>query len=669
MFLSFARNPKAGEVIFVIDALDEFGDHGLKLLIDSLTTLLLEPNSVCNFKFLATSRPYDDIRCNFRKLEDNFPEIRLSGESEAEVAKISQEINLVVKHIIENIVRDKGLLDDEHAFVTEQLDTRKDPERTYLWVTLTLEFIKETKSFTKGEVRKALGTDIPQKKAIRLLQIILAAKRPLSLEELSVAMAVKRADQTSDEVFEYMEPVERFKTTIRGLCGLLLWFSDDKVYLLYQTVRDFLVLKESPQDKPPSLTSNGTLKWQGLFSTHELNSVLGKNILHWYIHLRASPSSDNKEEEKILDMAVQVCTAGSREYARWSPFYNSQIFGPGTPEHATSLITASWLGILGVVKKILQDGSVNIESTDSRRRRTSLSWAAKHGHSDVVELLLEAGAEIDARAHHQRTPLLLAAKKGHSDVVKVLLEAGAEVDARDHYQGTPLSYSAGQGYSDMVKLLLETGAEVDVRDKNQETPLSYAARHGYFDVMKLLLEAGAEVDVRDENQETPLSHAARRGRSDVVKLLLEAGAEVDSRDIDQRTPLQYADQDSEDYSNTAKLLLEAGADVYLSSMSQRIPLSCAASQGYSDVVKFLLEAGAEGDSRDSDERTPLSLAAGRGRSNVVELLLEAGAEVDSRDIDQRTPLSCTAQDSEGHSNAAKLLLEAGAVPAIGDDDP
>ncbi|KAJ5627149.1 hypothetical protein N7528_004576 [Penicillium herquei] len=625
MLISFASRPEAGEVIFVIDALDECCDNELNLLIKSLTTLYLKPKHGCTFKFLATSRPYEDIRCGFRELEENFPKIRLSGESDAEVKQISQEINLVVEHMIKGIARDKGLDDDDLQFLSEQLKTtqnQKIQERTYLWVTLTLGFIKKTKGFTRGKVRRVLGTNIPQtvyqayekilgrisdhERARRLLHIILAAERPLSLEELSVAEAVKRADQTRDEIIEDTEPVERFKTTVRDLCGLLLCISDNKVYLLHQTLKTFLVPKEASQDEPP--ISNGTPTWEKSFPRQKSNSVLGEICiwlihsdlsepplesflvyasLHWYIHLRASHSSDDKEADRILFMAVRLCTAGSREYERWTTFCNLEANTINAPEHATSLMIASWLGILGVVEKILRDGSVNIESTDSRRMKTALSFAAQEGHSDVVKLLLENGATIDSKDAFQQTPLSFAAEEDHLDVVKLLLEKGADRDSRDIDQRTPLLIAARRGYSDLVDLFLGVKAEVEAKDKYQQTPLSVAAWKGHSDVVKLLVGVKVDLESKDNSQRTALSHAARHGCFDVVKLLLEAGAEVDSRDKNQQTPL-----------------------------------SRAARLAQSDVVDLLLQSGATVDSRDGYS---VLRAAERGQARVRKLLLEAGS--------------------------------------------
>jgi serine/threonine protein kinase len=125
----------------------------------------------------------------------------------------------------------------------------------------------------------------------------------------------------------------------------------------------------------------------------------------------------------------------------------------------------------------------------------SLYSVAEKGDVEAVKILLAFGADVNVKDQNNgRTPMSYAAGNGHSDVVKLLLQAGAEVDLPDEDGRTPMSYAAKNGHSHLVTSLLQTGAKVDAKDLRQRTPISHAAWNGHSDVVKLLLQAGAEVN-------------------------------------------------------------------------------------------------------------------------------------------------------------------------------
>ena len=122
------------------------------------------------------------------------------------------------------------------------------------------------------------------------------------------------------------------------------------------------------------------------------------------------------------------------------------------------------------------------------RGATALYEAAENGHSEVVRLLLEAGAKIEpsplGRLFMQRTALHVAAAKGHFDVVRLLLEEGAEKDAGDsEWRRTALHVAAQNGHSNVVKLLLMAGVDKDVANEYAYTALHLAAREGHSEVV------------------------------------------------------------------------------------------------------------------------------------------------------------------------------------------
>ncbi len=292
---SVAADQSAGEIVCILDALDECQDNDRLQLIHAVRHLYVADSSKFSLKFLLTSRPYDHIRREFRELESRLPTIHLSGEGEVEIEKISREIDLVIQNRVESIGKKRFLEPDECTFLQEQFTLV--PNRTYLWVSLTLDVIENISGFTKGNVRRAIR-QIPQtvndaynrildrssdtEKARRLLHIIIAATRPLSLNEMSLIMAIQETHRSNDDVIQELEPEEQFRGTLRDLCGLFVIIINAKIYLLHQTTKEFLIRDDSLASlkNPSHLNSqNNSLRWKHSLQLKESNRILAERCI------------------------------------------------------------------------------------------------------------------------------------------------------------------------------------------------------------------------------------------------------------------------------------------------------------------------------------------------------------------------------------------------------
>ena len=155
--------------------------------------------------------------------------------------------------------------------------------------------------------------------------------------------------------------------------------------------------------------------------------------------------------------------------------------------------------------KVAPDGGASPDSDgevspDSDGQVERLLKAAEHGRLEEVEELLQSNANIEAKGGvYRNTPLHLATRYGHRDIVDLLLEKKAQIEAKDRDQTTPLHLAAHFGHRDIVDLLLEKKADIEAKDKCQSTPL-YAAANSTFDpkeVVTLLLEKGADLGAQD----------------------------------------------------------------------------------------------------------------------------------------------------------------------------
>ncbi|MDO5465331.1 MAG: ankyrin repeat domain-containing protein, partial [Akkermansia sp.] len=168
---------------------------------------------------------------------------------------------------------------------------------------------------------------------------------------------------------------------------------------------------------------------------------------------------------------------------------------------------------------------------------------AKEDKTELVSLLIAAGADINAVDECGDTPLYWATFNGHSECVKLLLAApGIDVNKAVGFGITPLQLAAYNGHSECVKLLLAApGIDVNKADKNGTTPIGRAAKNGHSECVKLLLAAPGIAVNKAKDGVTPLLLAAAQGHSECVKLLLAApGIDVNKANNAGATPLYWA---------------------------------------------------------------------------------------------------------------------------------
>lgn len=149
----------------------------------------------------------------------------------------------------------------------------------------------------------------------------------------------------------------------------------------------------------------------------------------------------------------------------------------------------------------------------------SLFWASWNGHVEIVTMLLDNGADVNAKNNDGNTALMLASKKGQTEIVSMLLAAGADVNAKVIYGNTALIVASGNGHKEIVAILLEKGADVNIKSDFGGTALMLASLRGHTEIVAKLLEKGADVNAENNYGQTALSLASLNGHTDIVKLL------------------------------------------------------------------------------------------------------------------------------------------------------
>ena len=146
--------------------------------------------------------------------------------------------------------------------------------------------------------------------------------------------------------------------------------------------------------------------------------------------------------------------------------------------------------------------------------------ACREGDAEAVKMFVDAQSmDLNYADEDGHTPLVLAVNQGHVDVVEVLVDGGADIELASDYPADvdcPLSAAASHGHLDLVKLLLEKGASIEGRGKDGRTALMTAAAKGRLGAVVLLLDKGANVDAGKIDGTTPLFWASHGGHADVV---------------------------------------------------------------------------------------------------------------------------------------------------------
>ncbi len=260
---------------------------------------------------------------------------------------------------------------------------------------------------------------------------------------------------------------------------------------------------------------------------------------------------------------------------------------------------------------------------------TPLAYAVSGAEpdEDMLQLLIASGADVNATVDHANSsPLGLAAGSGNSEIVQVLLDAGANIKFESPKGYTVLinimySLHDDEKLVPMAEFLVRNGAEMDCETEYGESPLNVASRLGEFDAVRLLLDAGGDPSPL---QWTELMKAVALGTCDDVQRFLDGGGSLDDRDRWDRTPwlLTSFVEDVE----KARTLHSAGADVNDRGRGGDTALMYCAARGNADMLHWLVEIGTDIEAVDDAGNTALMLAAQAGETTCVHLLLEAGAD-------------------------------------------
>lgn len=306
------------------------------------------------------------------------------------------------------------------------------------------------------------------------------------------------------------------------------------------------------------------------------------------------------------------------------------------------------MGDVAHVRQAIERRSIDVDNCLATFERTPpLVFAAQQGRREIVELLLDCGAQIDNQSNRDgQTALHIACSNGHVDVVATLIARRADLARRDRDNQSPLAVAVTRRRERIAVMLIEAGAPLDsrhdlcraaaigatvlqalvdrgvvvgdLRTNDFGTPCHVVAKTDNLELMQLLVERHRiDVNLRDSAGWTCLHMAALHGKLDIARWLIAAGVDIECADRRGHTALHEASLCAE--FGTVSALLAAGANVHATDTCEHTPLHfCAApSLGSTHAtaqtkLALLVAAGADLDARNNVGETPRMRASARG---------------------------------------------------------
>jgi len=379
--------------------------------------------------------------------------------------------------------------------------------------------------------------------ALRLLQCLVVAIRPLRVEELAEVLAVDFEDAEGMPKLNASWRWEDQEQALLSSCSSLISIVDDgtahdhrgydsrAVQFSHFSVKEFLT---SPRLATPNRdVSNYQIV---LERAHTIMAHACLGVL-----LR----SDDRVKRTDVRNNSPLAGYAAEHWATHARFENVSSYLRQAMESLFDVdkpYFAAWLELHDMDTNPSESTFYQFTPLHSPQSPAGpLYYAALCGFQDLAEhLIVKYPQEVIAHGGYCVTPFVAALEGGRFELAQLLHRNGSSVDQRGRVGFTPLVSAAHVGDLEMIQVLLEYKADINAQTNYGWTPLSEAVFYGGHEAARLLLEHGADPNIPLSDGEAPLHHASITGKSEVVRLLLDHGVDVDAVDGSGKTAFQLA---------------------------------------------------------------------------------------------------------------------------------
>ena len=291
------------------------------------------------------------------------------------------------------------------------------------------------------------------------------------------------------------------------------------------------------------------------------------------------------EKQPVTSVLKKYTDKGDFEKIKEFVEKDENVLNMRLAKDETMLTIASYNGYYDIVDYLIQKGA-NVHLRNGNNNNALIN-ASMSGHADEAKLLLDSGAKINARGNSGKTALHFAAQNRHPEVVKLLVDNNCCIDPQDDYNRTPLLYASWSGNPELIKALVDKGANVNCAATGNYTILHNLSWGKNADAMKIVLEAGADANIQNEDGELPLHNAVFSGNNEAVELLLGYTKDINLHESHYgNTPLHLAAKNGDLVSY--KVLTKAGADQNAVNNNNQKPIYYAERYGHTDILSYCI---------------------------------------------------------------------------------